>query len=65
MITRRLCLICDAFYSPFDAEQVKTHEHPDPQRGLFREALLKSGLPYERWIVETREGQNWNNRKYR
>lgn len=62
-MTIKLCLVCDDWYSSMNATEVNKHMHPEPQSGLFRDAFLKSGLPYDRWIIETREGQNWRNRR--
>lgn len=60
---RSRCSMCDEWYNPLDAERVKVHQHPEPQGGAFRDAWLLSGLPYERWIVETGPGKNWVARK--
>jgi len=59
----RRCALCDAHYLDTDPEAVREHEHPEPQSGLPRKQLMESGLPYERWIVETLEGRIWDERK--
>jgi hypothetical protein len=58
-LDRSICGLCDASYDPLDLEEAKIHEHPEPQSGEFRELWLASGMHYERWIVETKEGQAW------
>lgn len=56
----RLCGICDGMYDLNDPEQVKIHDHPEPQSGLPREQWLASHLPYKRWVKETPEGKAWH-----
>lgn len=58
-----LCGLCDETYYLDDAERIKVHEHPEPQSGPPRDRWLASRLPYERWIVETRDGRAWANTK--
>lgn len=53
------CGLCDETYYLDDPERVKVHEHPEPQSGPPRDAWLASRLPYERWILETKEGRDW------
>lgn len=52
-----LCMMCDTWYGPDDANQ---HDHPEPQSGPARDAWLLSGLPYDQWVAETIEGANWH-----
>src|SRR3990167_4936533 len=56
-----LCPMCDEMYDP-NGPRAAIHEHPEPQSGPPREALIKSGLPYEAWIVQTTEGRQWHRR---
>lgn len=56
---RSLCGLCDASYDPNNPEEAKIHDHPEPQSGPPRDQWLASRLPYERWIVETKEGRAW------
>jgi hypothetical protein len=52
------CAMCDEWYLP-GSERAKVHDHPEPQSGPPRDAWRRSGLPYERWAVETVEGRAW------
>jgi hypothetical protein len=61
--TTALCGTCDAIYDELDAEQVKIHQHPEPQSGQPRDDWLKSRLPYEKWIQTTPEGIAWEAQK--
>jgi hypothetical protein len=40
----RRCAMCDARYYLDNLEEVKIHEHPEPQSGPPRDAWRKSGL---------------------
>ena len=60
MATMKLCDVCDIFYNRDEPGLVQEHIHEEPQHGLFRTHWLNSGLPYDVWVVETREGQLWN-----
>lgn len=61
-MSRRLCALCDGWYDP-STEEARVHDHPEPQSGPPRDAWLASALPYERWILETREGREWAQRE--
>lgn len=50
------CALCDAWYSDDEAYE---HHHPEPQSGYYRDAWIKSLLPYEEWIEETEDGIMW------
>lgn len=53
------CPLCDAHYYEDDAEEVRIHDHPEPQSGPFREAHIRSRLSYSEWINKTSEGREW------
>lgn len=52
-----ICGICDETYQE-GTERAKVHEHPEPQSGRYREAWLRSGLPYQEW-AQTFTGREW------
>lgn len=54
-----ICPLCDATYADSDAEEVRIHQHPEPQSGTPRDAWISSGLEYPLWIVWTDEGRAW------
>lgn len=57
--TTRTCCLCDEQYHHTNPEDVRRHTHPEPPSGYARDHWLRSRLPYERWIVETAEGREW------
>lgn len=52
-----LCALCDTLYCVHHASE---HRHPEPQSGEFRDAWLRSGLPYLEWTCRTPEGARWD-----
>lgn len=52
------CPFCDELYEQY-GERHEIHRHPEPQSGIYRYAWLDSGMPYEKWIKNTRAGQDW------
>ena len=52
-------MTCDAWYDSHNAEENKTHQHPEPQSGVFRSKLINSGLEYSEWL-KTVEGEEWS-----
>jgi len=58
-MTRRLCLLCDEWYDVENESSVKIHEHPEPQKGPYREKWIASKLPYSDWIWRTESGRAW------
>jgi len=59
----RRCATCDAWYDTTDHDEVREHQHPEPQSGPPRDAWRASRLPYEIWIKETPEGRAWKQRE--
>lgn len=53
------CATCDEWYDYGNSAAREIHQHPEPQSGPPRDAWMQSGLPYERWLLETAEGLNW------
>lgn len=58
MSDKRTCGLCDETYDANDTENVKRHQHPEPQSGAIRRLWLESNLPYDEW-VKTTAGQVW------
>lgn len=52
------CPTCDEWYDP-KGDRAKVHEHPEPQGGAPRQAFMKSGLRYDKWILVAKEGRHW------
>ena len=53
-----MCGLCDVAYDIY-SEDAKNHEHPEPQSGPPRDAWIKSGMKYKKWIESTPEGKEW------